>query len=143
LEQTFHKDEKLIEGLFRTNNLTLNFHEFTNYSFVIRKALLYDKESHKRKSERAKNLLAQLFICKNVLINLATYAIEQLSRVKIVFEKYKQNKDFFLNFAKEYLKFTGCLTNCGLIIYDYRDVFEDIRKELDKNYIVRRRHRKN
>jgi hypothetical protein len=143
LIQIFEEDLGFVKELLAKHNINIPFEKFPNYVYTIRKAFFLEKEQIKRTNELIKRMLAQWWICKEVLSYLSKYITKELLSVKQYFNDYtgyqleaSKKRVAFIWLTRSYQNFIGYVVNILDIIDEYIDAFDRVCKEIDKNYKV-------
>ena len=111
----------------------IDFENFSNPTFLINKTLLAPNDSFTTSNDILNNLLAQLYMCKDVILIIANYIIRVVDNIELHYGQYNNgDESAFYSFVKSYNRLIGCIENIGLISYDYDDILSKISDHLSQ-----------
>jgi hypothetical protein len=127
----FDNDVQEIRRIMNQNQLSINI-DFTNFGkplYLITTALYSGKERPNSKQDIIRFLLANLYICKDVLLRIIEHIRNKLiGRIAQYNNDYQNRTNNYM--VKVWHEFIGCCENAIIIIMEYRFFVEKINDRL-------------
>jgi hypothetical protein len=125
----FNIDLKKMKKTFNEKNLNINLKRFKEETYLLLYSLYLRNQRPKRDRDIIQFFLANMFICKNVIVRIVRYIVRLLPNIQQSITDYNERKDNRL--IKIFHEFTGYCNNISIVISEYLFFQEKIWDRLE------------
>jgi hypothetical protein len=131
IESTFENDLKRIKKIINDKKIriNINYNKFQDITYLLSQVLYADTKIPQRMQDMLKFYIANLFICRDVLLSTIKYIASRVIRnIRNSYTLYKERESNRL--IKDFHEFIGCCSNVDEIITNYLEFFSLIEVKL-------------